>query len=123
MTTMRGSATCCLLVSGSSAQNPCPLILGQVHAVDQRPHNADSALLFFEMFLRRESGWISSSKIRRQVMKSKKHLWSVPILAVLSLAALGLAFGPAPAIRQEGASPAPFSHGQTDLAPLTKPQV
>src|SRR5947209_6957781 len=47
------------------------------------------------MFLRRESGWISSSKIGRQVMKSKKHLWSVPILAVLSLAALGLASRPA----------------------------
>src|SRR2546426_7249579 len=81
MTTMRGSATCCLLVSGSSAQNPCPLILGQVHAVDQRPHNANSALLFFEMFLRRESGWISSSKIghrcARGPSETDNHIHSV----------------------------------------------
>src|SRR3989449_4869999 len=56
-------------------------------------------------------------------MKSKKHLWSVPVLAVLSLAALGLALGPAAAVRQEGASPASLSHGQADLARLTKPQV
>jgi len=56
-------------------------------------------------------------------MKSKKHLWSVPILAMLSLAALGLALCPAPAVRPAGASPAPLSHGQADLARLTKPQV
>src|SRR5712691_7892148 len=56
-------------------------------------------------------------------MTRKKHLWSVPVLAMLSLAALGLALGTAPAVHQEGASPALLSHTQVDLARLTKPQV
>ena len=56
-------------------------------------------------------------------MKSKKHVWSVSMLAMLTLAALGLALCAAPAVRPEGPTRAVVSHSQADLARLTKPQV